>query len=154
MSDASPQSAFLHAFIEAKAGSPAVVLDQVMRKQLTTNMSEALGGVAVKRAVRGFIAVLLKHLGLTAAAMQLVEVADSKSAPASASASAASAATNAPLLDVWKKGQAFHQWIVSTKQALQQAHAARVQADEEAGMCVCTPTFIPLLFAHISCRFE
>jgi len=63
-SDAAVEAKFLRELIDAKAGSAGAQLDTLLRKQLQSKKVDMLGGAVTKRAVRLFVAVLLKHLGL------------------------------------------------------------------------------------------
>lgn len=59
------ETRFLQDLIDAKPGSTGLQLDTHFRKRLQSKRVDALGGPVTKRAVRAFIAVMIKHLGLT-----------------------------------------------------------------------------------------
>jgi len=121
-------SQFLQDLVGGTSGTGAVKVDEAMRKQLKAQPSDRMGGDVVKRTVRLFLAVLLKHLGLVDKARLLAD-------------QPSTALTN-ELLDVWKRGQSFHTWIVTSRSSFVQTHEAKQTEMKARGkpMAARTPT--------------
>jgi len=131
------ESGFLHDLMESTADSAAAALDAVMRKQLKTMPSDRMGGAVVKQTVRAFLCVLLKHLNLVTLAQHVSQQLKDKEAEATPASTTTTSSTtgkktqtqtgvDAELLEVWRRSQALHAWIVSTKASYTTAHHAKL----------------------------
>ena len=122
---------FLAGFIDATPDSAGAKLELLMKKLVRPTGPELMGGVHVKRAVRCFVAALLKHLSLAGEARKFVE--QHAGELQGKTASSASSSSSTQLVDAFKKGGLMHRWIISQRQSLQQLHVAKMQQLEGEG---------------------